>query len=364
MSVLRVCEACGKEFTVYPSQIKKGQGKYCSLECAYSSRESHQIDCVCEVCNKSFTVPPSSIKNGGGRYCSLKCVGIAKRKQPNCICKRCGKAFRKSPTEIASSKEYYCSKECQLSDRPISSCDNCGKQFIRKPSLSRFKTKYCSRECHKEARRKALLRVDKTCQTCGKPFQTTPSLGERKKYCSVECRNLGNRRQIEVKCAFCGQPFTDIASKIRAGRRFCSNACATAANDKRVEVNCKICGKPFLSMPFYLKRGQGLYCSIDCANQGNSGSGNKRFRGGRVNRGPNWRRQRRLAYQRDGGICQRCGRKPKKGEPQFHVHHIKAYRDFNGDYLSANDLLNLITLCPSCHPRAELGLIYVPKRLF
>jgi DEAD/DEAH box helicase domain-containing protein len=45
----------------------------------------------------------------------------------------------------------------------------------------------------------------------------------------------------------------------------------------------------------------------------------------------------------------------------LHVHHRRPFRDFgyepglNDLYLQANQLENLITLCPSCHRRAEQG---------
>jgi DEAD/DEAH box helicase domain-containing protein len=45
----------------------------------------------------------------------------------------------------------------------------------------------------------------------------------------------------------------------------------------------------------------------------------------------------------------------------MHVHHIRPFRDYgyiagqNEAYQLANDLENLVTLCPSCHRRAEAG---------
>jgi DEAD/DEAH box helicase domain-containing protein len=45
----------------------------------------------------------------------------------------------------------------------------------------------------------------------------------------------------------------------------------------------------------------------------------------------------------------------------LHVHHIRPFREYgyvrgqNEHYLIANQLENLITLCPSCHRRAEAG---------
>lgn len=69
--------------------------------------------------------------------------------------------------------------------------------------------------------------------------------------------------------------------------------------------------------------------------------------------GPNWQKQRRLALHRDNYMCQICGA-PERERPH-HVHHKQAFRTFNS-YEEANQLDNLITLCPPCHRRAELNI--------
>ena len=53
-----------------------------------------------------------------------------------------------------------------------------------------------------------------------------------------------------------------------------------------------------------------------------------------------WDRARRLALQRDGHRCQRCGR-----AGILEVHHLVALEDGG----SALDLANLETLCQKCH---------------
>ncbi len=83
--------------------------------------------------------------------------------------------------------------------------------------------------------------------------------------------------------------------------------------------------------------------------------------------GPNWRRQRRLTLERDSYRCRTCGATGRKGESgeengiSLHVHHIRPFRDYdyvpgvNENYRQANQLENLVALCPSCHRRAEAG---------
>jgi ribosomal protein S27AE len=68
--------------------------------------------------------------------------------------------------------------------------------------------------------------------------------------------------------------------------------------------------------------------------------------------GPNWDSVRREAIIRDGKECKRCGmrreaHKEKYGQ-DLHVHHITPLREI-GNYLEANKLQNLETLCARCH---------------
>ena len=76
--------------------------------------------------------------------------------------------------------------------------------------------------------------------------------------------------------------------------------------------------------------------------------------------GPNWPAVRRQVLARDNQRCRTCGAAAKPGQG-LHVHHIRPFRDFhyvpgqNENYRQANQLENLITLCPACHRRAEAG---------
>jgi len=120
----------------------------------------------------------------------------------------------------------------------------------------------------------------------------------------------------------------------------------------------------FYVYPSAIERGQGKYCSKKCGGLDKSGENHPHWRGGHSNyRGENWNRQRKAAYERDSGTCQYCGKKPKEGEHRCEVHHIIRFMDFNGDYLSANQLTNLITLCQYCHQQAEYGKIPIQRPL-
>ncbi|MGH2521369.1 MAG: DEAD/DEAH box helicase [Anaerolineales bacterium] len=85
--------------------------------------------------------------------------------------------------------------------------------------------------------------------------------------------------------------------------------------------------------------------------------------------GPNWEQQRNAARVRDSYRCRQCG-KPESPSPEageggrrpgggHDVHHLVPFRSFgyvpglNENYILANDLDNLITLCRACHSRLE-----------
>lgn len=188
---------------------------------------------------------------------------------------------------------------------------------------------------------------------------------------------------VERTCLQCGEIFYINAHVAKVGkRRYCGSKCANLARTKPLaECVCQQCGLTFFKQRSQVARGFWKYCSINCRVLATRGIARQqqphRYKHREISKytyiytkldktrlyGRNWRKQRDLAFKRDGGICQVCHHKPTVDEPQCHVHHIRKARLFHGDYIAANDLSNLITLCRKCHPKAENGLIAVPKRL-
>lgn len=74
--------------------------------------------------------------------------------------------------------------------------------------------------------------------------------------------------------------------------------------------------------------------------------------------GPNWAEQRARARERDGYRCRTC-QAPERPDREHDVHHLRPFREFsyipgeNANYLEANALDNLVTLCHDCHVKAE-----------
>lgn len=66
--------------------------------------------------------------------------------------------------------------------------------------------------------------------------------------------------------------------------------------------------------------------------------------------GPTWNAIRKLVKRRDQNTCQNCS--AVEQTIPFHVHHKIPFRNFQTPE-QANQMNNLITLCPSCHQKAE-----------
>ena len=69
--------------------------------------------------------------------------------------------------------------------------------------------------------------------------------------------------------------------------------------------------------------------------------------------GTDWEAIRKRVINRDGDRCQVCGISAHL-QP-LHVHHIKPFRSF-ASRETANQLQNLVTLCPTCHRQAETAV--------
>lgn len=208
----------------------------------------------------------------------------------------------------------------------------------------------------------------KTCPYCRIVFTSRASA---KKFCSQSCAQK-NRAKAENKpilvCKICGKTFQRYRS---LKSQFCSLACAGKSNaiiqqgrilkpNSYVTMECPYCGKEFTRRKCHVRAGCLAFCSKPCSHEYHSrrlsGANHPRYIDGKVReRGDNWHVQRRLAKKRDNRTCQICGSHHK-----LNVHHIRAYRLFNGDWQSANELSNLITLCKSCHLKVEWGTVELP----
>jgi hypothetical protein len=66
------CPICGANFKACPTDLKRGKGKYCSLNCRSIARRKRSV-LVCLQCGKFFEIVNCYIKDGR-RFCSKKCT--------------------------------------------------------------------------------------------------------------------------------------------------------------------------------------------------------------------------------------------------------------------------------------------------
>lgn len=230
--------------------------------------------------------------------------------------------------------------------------------FKKSPCLVKKDGNFCSRHCYDSFRGKQSERI---CANCGIVFN--PHRFNASIYCSQKCSMTATANKNTCECKWCGGKFIIKDSVRRVDGNFCKRECYNAYRKSLYKTYvCVNCRCEFSRIP---SRQVIKFCSRECHQEYFRGETHYLFKGGKNHyRGANWGKQRKLAYQRDKGICQYCHRKQQEDERQFQVHHITAYREFNGDYIAANNLRNLITLCHQCHPRAEAKLIPIQAKLF
>lgn len=308
------------------------------------------VDCICLECGGDFRVPPSRIKKGGGKFCSLDCYHSYQRRtmanEPNCVCEECGEEFYVKPSALQNGAGHYCSRDCKHKAMRIGeyrNCECCGQQFyVSQANLKRGQDKYCSPECFRQHRSENSY-VDTTCEYCGKTFSALRSRIVRgdSRFCSEECMREGRKTGETVNCRYCGKEFYVIKSIVEQSNRglYCSADCHYKDVRSGEYIKCAYCGREFYVQPSGIANGK-KYCSKECYDEdrrnledtSNSGSRNQ-------HRVAVWRK---AVFERDDYTCQECGQYGYT----LHAHHLK-------DWANHPDLRfevsNGITLCARCH---------------
>lgn len=199
------------------------------------------------------------------------------------------------------------------------------------------------------------------CLYCGHNFTTIKSRIDNGggKFCTRKCVDLYKIQQSLVKkvCLHCKKEF--LSKKI-INRIYCSAYCRTQAFRIKDPMICKNCGTKFLCKNGNRKQ---KFCTKICSQKYFKGQNSPHWRGGKrysSYRGPGWKKIRKQILIRDKYTCQSCSAIPITNN-RLIIHHIKPFRKFNGNYIKANNNLNLITLCRSCHPKVERGIIPCPQ---
>lgn len=127
--------------------------------------------------------------------------------------------------------------------------------------------------------------------------------------------------------------------------------------EEGVVVRCNQCGKHFSQPKWYTEKEiQSKFCSATCRSNWDLETFDEPFElvleGRPEYRGGNWKSQSQKARARDTYCCQGCGITEERLGRQLDVHHKVPFRLFESP-VEANQLDNLICVCPSCHKRLE-----------
>lgn len=158
---------------------------------------------------------------------------------------------------------------------------------------------------------------------------------------------MPRKKRVACVCAWCSVSFEKYPSLVRGQKKhFCTEQCRKAEEASRtVTFACSLCGKQRTAPRSNIKTTGPLFCSRECSNRYHTADRHAKWVGGvRVYRGANWKEQRAKALKRDKNTCQACGVKDRV----LAVHHKTPYRISHD-----NSLKNLITLCDSCHMKAD-----------
>ena len=243
-------------------------------------------------------------------------------------------------------------------------CPECGREFRSLTDL---------RIHHREIHGCQLCRWK--CVNCNERFQAY----RERKYCSDECRSARSSRgtKAQSECVRCGETF-EYYPKKTAGK-FCSPCYKSDEVDTTTGVNgsdhprwnggkrichCDRCGERFERYPSHI--GDNVFCGEPCRRAWLSdeftGEGHPNWKGGgNEEYGKGWRTVRQRALERDDHSCRVCGKTRDELGRNPDVHHIRPVRSFieseNHTREDAHYIENVISLCISCHRKAEFEKI-------
>lgn len=105
------CLACGIDFYKLPSQIRRYQNHFCSIECS-SKNQNKKIEVKCLACGIDFYKKLSATKRQPNHFCSNKCLGTHRDKKVEVNCLNCNKFFLKKQSNIQNRPRHCCSTYC------------------------------------------------------------------------------------------------------------------------------------------------------------------------------------------------------------------------------------------------------------
>jgi len=117
----RICQHCGKRFSVSPVRVRRGGAKYCSIQCYSQTLRGiikpawrRKVERVCLQCGRHFWVKPSQVKHSGAKFCSLACIRKYYGNPILRFCRECGAGFFVYPSRVRNGQGKFCSNKCRL----------------------------------------------------------------------------------------------------------------------------------------------------------------------------------------------------------------------------------------------------------
>jgi len=252
-------------------------------------------------------------------------------------------------------------------------CPECGREFGTKRGLG----------VH-HSRSHGTLLPNQQCSNCDSEFHEE----YEKKYCSTACRdeavsfegsNNPNYRSksTTATCKICEGSFEYYPSDKRG--LYCPTCVETEQwqttptvrenenprwNGGKRTVSCAMCGTTIERWPSEI--GDVTVCGQSCRetwlSEAFSGDGHPNWKGGGNGAyGTGWSKVRERALQRDGYQCRLCRKTREEIGRNPDVHHIVPVRWFidSKEHMreDAHFIENVISLCLSCHRKAEFGKI-------
>ncbi|RKD95481.1 HNH endonuclease [Halopiger aswanensis] len=244
-------------------------------------------------------------------------------------------------------------------------CPTCGKSLQTEQGMRQHHTKV-----HGEPL------PNRVCSGCGSVFYDPKA---RREYCDDCNPNAGEHNgnwsggKETTSCDSCGETFSYYPSD--KDGVYCPDCVEDAigllpenpsAKGARVTVECGACGSDLEVRPAKFEtQERGFFCTLECYGEWLSanvvGPEHHQWEGGTIEYGRKWWRIRRQALERDDYECQHCGAGLDELGQNPDVHHVRAVRSFDRPE-DAHKMDNVVTLCRSCHRRAEAGSIAVSPR--
>ena len=288
-------------------------------------------------------------------------------------CLTCSKAIKPTKQQMnalrlwpASNAACFCSRDCALKWRKCESgrqhkCDKCN----RKTGWHKGGHPVCE-----QCRCTPAADVVCNCKQCGSEFVKRPH--DPKQYCSGQCWGDWQKEQRRTNCKKCGVSF--IAKKSKHST-YCSRECAGKSKMGSVGVREKAAERRrshvIQSLNWRAVRDERAWAAeqpklCKCGKPVSDGRHCKRCR--RKKRLDLKKRQnqrykdfhrsgvREQVIARDGGVCQYCGRRPRK----LTVDHMQP-----ASLGGTNEMSNLVVACRRCNSikcnRMPLDLFNWPK---